>query len=205
MSKANIETWEERFAYEGYLFGTEPNAFLARNVQRIAAGADVLCVADGEGRNSTYLAALGHRVHAVEAASNALTKARALAAIRNVDVDFEQVDLEEWNWPVAAYDAVVAIFIQFTDPVGRAAMFERMAAALRPGGVLLLEGYGPKQLEYGTGGPKVLDHFYTVEGLRTAFPTLTIELLEAYDVVLDEGPRHQGMSALVDLIAIHPG
>lgn len=204
MSKANIDTWEERFAYEGYLFGTAPNAFLARHAQRIPADSDVLCVADGEGRNSTFLAGLGHRIHAVEAAENALAKARTLAAERDVDVRFEQADLEEWDWPVTAYDAVVAIFIQFTDPVGRARMFAQMAAALRPGGVLLLEGYGPGQLAYGTGGPKHLDHLYTVDELRTAFPTLTVELLEEYDAVLDEGPRHQGMSALVDLIARRP-
>ncbi len=201
MSKANIQTWEERFTYEGYLFGTEPNAFLARNAQRIPASADVLCVADGEGRNSTYLASLGHQVHAVEAATNALAKARALADERGVTVNFEHADLEEWDWPVAAYDAVVAIFIQFTDPAGRTEMFRHMQAALRPGGVLLLEGYGPRQLEFATGGPKILDHLYTLEGLRVAFPTLHIEHLKEYDRHLHEGPRHDGMSNLIDLVA----
>ena len=202
MSKANIATWEERFAGEGFLFGTAPNAFLEREVGRLAPGSRVLCVADGEGRNSTYLAGLGHDVHAVEAAANALAKARALAAERGVDVRFEQADLEEWDWPVGAYDAVVAIFIQFTDPVGRARMFAQMAAALQPGGLLLLEGYGPGQLAYGTGGPKHLDHLYTVDELAAAFPGFEVLLLEEYDRVLDEGPRHQGMSALVDLVAV---
>lgn len=201
MSKANIETWEERFAFDGYLFGTAPNAFLAREAGRLAPGSRVLCVADGEGRNSTHLAGLGHDVHAVEAAANALVKARSLAAERGVAVEFEQADLEEWAFPVAAYDAVVAIFIQFTDPAGRARMFAQMAAALRPGGLLLLEGYGPGQLAYGTGGPKHLDHLYTVDELATAFPGFDVLLLEEYDAVLDEGPRHQGMSALVDLVA----
>lgn len=204
MSKANIQTWEERFTYEGYLFGTEPNEFLAREAHRLPPHADVLCIADGEGRNSTYLATLGHNVHAVEAAANALAKAHVLTDERGVAVTFEQADLEEWDWPVAAYDAVVAIFIQFTDPVGRAAMFERMAAALRPGGVLQLEGYGPKQLENGTGGPKHLDHFYTVDELCSAFADCEVLLLEAYDADLDEGPRHQGRSALVDLVARTP-
>ena len=202
MSKANIATWEERFALDGFLFGTAPNEFLAREAARLAPGSRVLCVADGEGRNSTYLAGLGHDVHAVEAAANALAKAQALAAERGVDVTFEQVDLEEWNWPVGAYDAVVAIFIQFTDPVARARMFAQMAAALTPGGLLLLEGYGPGQLAYGTGGPKHLDHLYTVDELATAFPGFEVLLLEEYDRVLDEGPRHQGMSALVDLVAV---
>lgn len=204
MSKANIQTWEERFEGDGYLFGTAPNAFLAREAGRLGPGARVLCVADGEGRNSTYLAGLGHDVHAVEAAANALVKAERLAAERGVAVRFEQADLEEWDWPVAAYDAVVGIFIQFTDPAGRMAMFRRMAHALAPGGLLLLEGYGPGQLAYGTGGPKRLDHLYTVGELATAFPGFEVLLLEAYDAVLDEGPRHQGMSALVDLVARRP-
>ena len=202
MSKLNIETWEERFAGDEYIFGTAPNAFVTREAGRLKPGADVLCVADGEGRNSTWLAEQGHRVHAVEATTNAIVKAKALAAERGVEVHHEQVDLEAWDWPVAAYDAVVAIFIQFTDPIGRARMFAQMATALRPGGVLLLEGYGPGQLAYGTGGPKSLDHLYTLDELRTAFPTLRVELLEEYDRELDEGPRHRGMSALVDLVAI---
>lgn len=202
MSKLNIQTWEERFAGDEYIFGTAPNEFVTREAGRLKPGAEVLCVADGEGRNSTWLAEQGHRVHAVEAAANAIAKAKALAAERGVEVHHEQVDLEAWDWPVAAYDAVVAIFIQFTDPVGRAQMFGQMAATLRPGGVLLLEGYGPSQLAYGTGGPKSLDHLYTLDELRTAFPTLRVELLEEYDRELDEGPRHRGMSALVDLVAI---
>lgn len=202
MSKQNIAQWEVKFSTPDYQFGTAPNAFLVREAGRLAPQCDVLCIADGEGRNSTWLAEQGHRVHAVEAAANAIAKAKALTAERGVEVRHEQVDLEEWDWPVAAYDAVVGIFFQFTDPVGRAAMFARMAAALRPGGVLLIEGYGPKQLEYGTGGPKSLDHLYTIDELRTAFPTLRVELLEEYEVELDEGPRHRGMSGLVDLVAV---
>jgi SAM-dependent methyltransferase len=202
MSKQNIEQWEEKFSTPEYQFGTAPNGFLVRETSRLKPGADVLCIADGEGRNSTWLAEQGHRVHAVEAAANAIAKAKALAAERGVEVHHEQVDLETWVWPVAAYDAVVAIFIQFTDPVGRAQMFAQMTTALRPGGVLLLEGYGPGQLAYGTGGPKSLDHLYTLDELRIAFPTLRVELLEEYDVELDEGPRHRGMSALVDLVAV---
>ena len=202
MSKQNIEQWEEKFSTPEYQFGTDPNGFLVREAARLKPGADVLCIADGEGRNSTWLAEQGHHVHAVEAAANAIAKAQALATERGVEVRHEQVDLEEWDWPVATYDAVVGIFIQFTDPVGRARMFAQMAAALRPGGVILLEGYGPGQLAYGTGGPKSLDHLYAVEELRTAFPTLTVALLEEYDVELDEGPRHRGMSSVVDLVAV---
>ena len=204
MSKQNIAQWEEKFSTPEYQFGTSPNGFLVREAGRLTPHAKVLCIADGEGRNSTWLAEQGHRVHAVEAAMNAIEKARALALERGVTIKHEQVDLEDWEWPVEQYDAVVAIFIQFTDTIGRARMFAQIEAALRPGGVLLLEGYGPGQLAYKTGGPKTIDHLYTVDELSTIFSTLRVELLEEYDQELDEGPRHHGRSALVALVAVKP-
>ncbi len=202
--KPTIAEWERKFAGAGYEFGTAPNAFLVREAPRIVMPGDVLCIADGEGRNSTWLAEQGHRVHAVEASLNAIAKAQALAGSRGVEVRHEQVDLDEWSWPVAAYDAVIAIFIQFSDPDGRRRLFSQIAAALRPGGVLLIEGYGRGQLAFATGGPKSAVYLYTVGEMESAFPALDLQLLAEYDVPLDEGPRHRGMSALVDLVAVAP-
>ena len=197
--------WDERFASEDYHFGTEPNAFLVAEAHRIAPGAEVLAVADGEGRNGVYLAGRGARVHAVEGSPVAIEKAKRLAAARGVTLRHEHVDVLAWDWPVAAYDAVVAIFVQFVDPVDRPAFFRNMQQALKPGGVLLLEGYGPRQLAYGTGGPRHAPQLYTVDLLRDAFADLRIETLRAYDAVIEEGPGHSGMSALVDLVAVRPG
>ncbi|MFZ4756408.1 MAG: SAM-dependent methyltransferase [Miltoncostaeaceae bacterium] len=202
--KPTIAEWERKFAGAEYEFGTAPNAFLVREAPRIVTPGDVLCIADGEGRNSTWLAEQGHRVHAVEASLNAIAKAKALASSRGVEVRHEQVDLDEWSWPVAAYDAVVAIFIQFSDPDGRRRLFPRMAAALRPGGVLLIEGYGPGQLAFATGGPKSAEYLYAVDEMESAFPALEVRSLAEYDAMLDEGARHRGMSALVDLVAVAP-
>ncbi|MCX6410516.1 MAG: class I SAM-dependent methyltransferase [Actinobacteria bacterium] len=202
--KPAIADWERKFAGADYEFGTAPNAFLVREAPRIAAGSDVLCIADGEGRNSTWLAEQGHRVHAVEASRNAIAKADALARSRGVKVRHEQVDLDEWSWPIASYDAVVAIFVQFSDPDGRRRIFPRMGASLRPGGVLIIEGYGLGQLAFATGGPKSAEYLYTVDEMQTAFPGLTLQTIAEYDAVLSEGTRHSGMSALLDLVAVAP-
>jgi len=202
--KPTIAEWERKFAGAEYEFGTAPNAFLVREAPRIVMPGDVLCIADGEGRNSTWLAEQGHRVHAVEASLNAIAKAQAHAGSRGVEVRHEEVDLDEWSWPVAAYDAVIAIFIQFLDPDGRRRLFSQIAAALRPGGVLLIEGYGRGQLAFASGGPKSAEYLYTVGEMKSAFPALDLQLLAEYDVPLDEGPRHRGMSALVDLVAVAP-
>lgn len=200
------ETWNQRFADAGdeFVFGEAPNHFLREQAGRIPAGARVLAVADGEGRNSVFLAARGHAVHAVDFSSVALAKARRLAAREGVSIDFEEADVLAWEWPAEAYDAVVAIFVQFATPAERGPLFQRLRDALRPGGVLLLHGYAPKQVEFGTGGPPDPAHMYTEAMLRYAFAGLEILVLRSYEQVIREGRGHGGRSALIDLVARRP-
>lgn len=205
MSLSGVEMWNQRYAGEAYLFGERPNAFLAREAGRLARGARVLAVADGEGRNGVWLAEQGCSVLSLDASPVAQDKARRLAAARGVTLDFELADLTAWAWPEAAFDAIAAIFIQFAGPALRAELFAGMTRALKPGGVLLLEGYRPEQLAYGTGGPRIEENLYTEAMLREAFPGFEIELLAAYDAAIEEGAGHSGMSALIDLVARKPG
>jgi hypothetical protein len=83
----------------------------------------------------------------------------------------------------------------------RAKIFAGMKRALKPGGLLILEGYRPKQLEYGTGGPPVAENMYTRELLEAAFGDMEILHLAEYDAMIEEGTGHKGMSALIDLVA----
>jgi SAM-dependent methyltransferase len=195
--------WDQRYGQPGYLFGTEPADFLKREAARIPAGARVLCVADGEGRNSVYLAGQGHQVTAFDASDVAVQKARKLAAERAATLDFLVSGVETWNWD-QRHDAVVAVFVQFAPPDLRRRMFDWMARAVAPGGLLLLHGYAPRQVGYGTGGPPTADNMYTTEMLRKAFEGLDILRLEDYDAEIDEGPGHSGKSALIDLVARKP-
>ena len=146
--------WDARYAAEGFLFGTEPADFLVAQAPHVPPGSKVLCVADGEGRNSVYLAGLGHTV--------------------------------------TAFDL-------------RARMFAWMARAVRPGGVLLLHGYAPRQVDYGTGGPPYAENMYTENMLRDAFAGWDILHIADYDADIDEGPGHSGLSGLVDFVARKPG
>ncbi|MBX7488628.1 methyltransferase domain-containing protein [Qipengyuania sp. GH25] len=145
--------WDERYATGEYLFGTAPNAFLAREVHGLAPGSKVLAIADGEGRNSVFLAQHGHRVVATDVSARALDKARALAKRRGVEVEYWQVNLAEWEWPAEAFDAVVGIFRQFAGPGLREDIFDGIHRSLKRGGLLLLEGYREEQLAFQTGGP----------------------------------------------------
>ena len=193
--------WNARFAEPGYLFGTVPNRFLASQAQRLHAGQRALAIADGEGRNGVWLATQGLDVTAVDFSPVALAKARVLAEGAGVSLTALEADIGAWTWPEAAFDVVAAIFIQFAAPELRAAIFRGIHTTLRPGGLVMLQGYRPEQLAYGTGGPPHAENMYTAALLRSAFADMDILHLAEHDSPLAEGNGHAGMSALVDLVA----
>lgn len=203
-SSAELERWNKRFAAPEYIFGTGPNAFLRAHAALLRPGQRALCVADGEGRNSVWLAERGLEVTAFDFSPIGVEKARRLAAERGVAVRYDIATVYDWRWPQAAFDVVAAIFVQFADPAMRAFMFERIVAALVPGGLLLLEGYTPRQLEHGTGGPSKVENLYTEALLREAFRGMEILELREYEDELDEGGAHSGRSAVIDLVARKP-
>lgn len=161
----------------------------------------MLCVADGEGRNSVWLARRGVRVDAFDVSAVGLNKARKLAAQAQVSVQYALASTDDYDWPVAQLDGVAAIFVQFADPDMRHRLFDHIKRALKPGGVLVLQGYTPEQLAYGTGGPREASHLYTRELLEASFGDMDILTLETYERELDEGPGHRGRSALIGLVA----
>ena len=203
-SIAAARTWNERFSGEDYVFGREPNEYLRAQAELFAPGSRVLCVADGEGRNSVWLARQGLQVEAFDVAQAGVAKARRLADEAEVSVAYHVAGCDEWAWAVDAYNIVVAVFVQFADPEMRERLFANIVRALKPGGLLVLQGYTPKQLEYKAGGPGALSHLYTADLLRRAFASLQIVELVEYEAELREGARHAGRSALVGLVARRP-
>jgi len=198
------ETWNRRFEGADFLFGTEPNAWLREHAGAFPHGGRVLSVADGEGRNSVWLAKQGFAVDAFDIAEVGVAKARAFAAREGVAVNFQVADVDGYRWQAGHWDGIAAIFVQFADPALRTRLFERIVAGLKPGGVLVLQGYTPKQLEYRTGGPPILSHLYTEAMLREAFTALQILELRDYEAEVHEGRGHDGRSALIGLVARRP-
>jgi SAM-dependent methyltransferase len=197
---AEYERWQQRFSAPGYLFGTAPNAFLKAQAPLLRKGARALAVADGEGRNGVFLAEQGLDVLSVDFSPVAQEKVRKLAQQRGVTIRVEQADIINWDWPEAAFDVVAAIFFQFAPPAERQKIFEGIKHTLKPGGLLLLEGYTPKQLEYKTGGPSKIENLYTREMLEQAFGDFASLDIKEHDSVIEEGAGHGGMSALIDLV-----
>lgn len=194
-------TWNRRFTAEGYLFGTEPNAWLREHAGLWQPGQRVLSVADGEGRNSVWLARQGLQVDAFDISEVGVAKARRLAAEQGVSCNFSVNDCDDFAWPQDTYDGVAAIFVQFADPALRQRLFANIQRSLKPGATLVLQGYTPKQLEYKTGGPPLASHLYTPELLRESFAAMEIVELREYEAEVAEGTGHSGHSALIGLVA----
>lgn len=193
------EFWDTRFAGRDFAYGTEPNAFLVAQRGYLQPSISCLAVADGEGRNGVWLAQQGLRVLSVDSSSVGLGKAQSLAAARGVTIETQLADLLTWDWPVARFDIVAAIFIHFL-PAHRARMHAAMLGALKPGGVLIMEAFHPDQLQFNSGGPPVFEMLYTAEMLRADFADAEILLLEEQHTGLAEGMYHRGTAAVVRLV-----
>ncbi len=195
--------WDERYAAEGYAYGTEPNDFLRAEAARIRSGGRVLCLAEGEGRNAVFLAGLGYRVTAMDLSPVGLGKARALAAKAGVEIATVAADLAEFDLGRARWDGVVAIWAHLP-PELRRDVHARIVDALAPGGVVLLEAYTERQLEMpGRGGPPAAmrEHLMSLAALREEFAGLEIEVGRELDRDVQEGEYHRGESAVVQVVA----
>ena len=196
--------WESRFNKPEYEFGKAPNEFLTRCKPLLPKSGRALAVADGEGRNGVWLAEQGLEVLSIDFSPAAQKKARALAAEHGVTIAVEQADVHAWPYPEAAFDVVVEIFTQFSTPAERPLKWAGMRRALKPGGLLILEGYTPKQLQYATGGPKQIEHLYTRAMLEQAFGDFRDLKIVEEERVMNEGAGHAGMSAVINLTGRKP-
>jgi SAM-dependent methyltransferase len=203
-SSPEYARWESRFDKPEYEFGKAPNEFLARCKQLLPKSGRALAVADGEGRNGVWLAEQGLDVVSTDFSPSAQKKGRALAAERSVSVTFEQADMHTWPYPDAAFDVMVEIFTQVSTPAERRLKWAGIRRALKPGGLLILEGYSPKQLEYGTGGPKVVENLYTRAMLEKEFGDFHDLKIEEEEREMREGTAHAGMSAVIHLTGRKP-
>jgi SAM-dependent methyltransferase len=204
VSTAEYERWEARYRVPDYVFGTAPNEFLAGCRELLPRGGRALAVADGEGRNGVWLAEQGLDVLAIDFSPTAQEKARALARDRGVTLEIRRADVHAFDYPEAAFDVVVEIFAQFSTPAERSAKWTGMRRALKSGGLLILQGYTPKQLHYGTGGPKQVEQLYTRAMLEQAFGDFETVRLAEEERELHEGASHVGMSAVIGLAARKP-
>lgn len=188
--------WDERFAQAEPVYGEHPNAYLRAQAYRLTPGCKVLVPGDGYGRNGMWLARQGFRVSTVDLSPVGVERGRKAARAAGLAMSIEEADLATWPWPVGDFDAVASIFLHLPPDI-RPQIHGKMLAALKPGGLLIIEAFTPAQLQNSSGGPKQVELLYTSEILRKDFAEAdALELLEV-EIDLDEGRMHRGPAAVV--------
>ncbi|PKN12689.1 MAG: SAM-dependent methyltransferase [Deltaproteobacteria bacterium HGW-Deltaproteobacteria-4] len=194
--------WDERYACDDYIYGKEPNDFLRSCAGKIPAG-KVLTLAEGEGRNAVYLAAQGYEVTAVDNSSVALEKARQLAAERNVSITTIHADLGDFTIEADEWEGIISCFCHLPVTL-RASLHQAVVRGLKPGGMLVFEGFSKEQLSYGTGGPQSLDLLMKLEELQQELVGLKFVHAVQVEREVREGLGHTGLAAVVQLLGIKP-
>ena len=192
--------WDQRYATDQYVYGTEANEFLQQHAARLPMG-KVLCLADGEGRNSVYLASLGYDVTAVDSSAVGLAKAQKLATDKGVTITTQVVDLADYDLGENQWQGIVSIFCHLPPPL-RKQVHNQLAGALAADGVVLLEAYTPAQLQHGTGGPPVAAMMMQAAELEQEISGLVIEKNQELEREIHEGQGHSGTGAVVQYIAV---
>jgi cyclopropane fatty-acyl-phospholipid synthase-like methyltransferase len=195
-----LERWNARFSTPHYLFGESPNAYLRQMQPQLLPGKTLL-LADGEGRNSVWLAQQGLELDAFDFSPVAVQKAQKLAEKNAVNVNFQCCNWESFDWAPQRYTNIVGVFFQFVNPEARAQLFSKIDQALKPGGILLIQGYGKEQMQFTSGGPGVLENLYDEALLCAAFAQYKVLDIRTYTEAISEGEGHSGMSALVGFLA----
>lgn len=190
--------WNQRYHSEEYIYGTEPNSFLAQNA-KILSG-PVLSLAEGEGRNAVFLASLGLEVLGVDGSEVGLAKARKLAASKGVKIQTKVADLAEYTPPAGAFGSVVSISAHLPSEI-RKRLYPLVERCLKPGGILILEAYAKAQISRDTGGPRDLDMLMSCADLKREFPDLEPILSQEIDREVIEGKFHTGLASVVQFIA----
>lgn len=192
------DTWNARYAAPEYIYGQSPNVFFAEHLHGLTPGR-ILLPADGEGRNAVFAAEQGWQVTAFDWSEQAQAKALRLAESRGVTIDFRVMDAAEAHFE-PEFDLIALIYAHFPPPI-RAAFHPKVAGFLKPGGMVVMEGYAKGQVEYQqryqSGGPSTPAMLFSVDELRREMSGLTEVFSEEVEVVLNEGLLHQGLARVV--------
>lgn len=191
--------WDDRYRHPRYFYGTAPNALVAEALRDLPPGRG-LYAAEGEGRNAVFAAELGHEVVAFDGSVEGRRKALALAAERGVSIEYLVCDAADADWEVPGpYDHVVLCYFH-TPPEVRPVLHARFAAALKPGGRMIVVSFAKEQLGRGTGGPPRLEWLHDLDEIRGEFPGVDWTRAEKLEVEQSEGAGHDGIGVVNVLV-----
>lgn len=190
--------WNERYSQEEYVYGENPNVFLAAQLSSLVPG-KVVFPCEGEGRNAVYAAQEGWTVFAFDNSEAGQKKALQLADKKNVSIDYAIADALAITYEENSLDLVVFIYAHFPPSI-RAVIHQKAMQWLKPGGKIVMEAFNPNQLNHHSGGPKELSMLYTEDMLAADFEGLQIERNKCLQIELSEGAFHKGLADVIQFV-----
>jgi len=192
------EFWDEKYTKQPFLYGEKPNDFFRETIQDLKPGS-LLLPGEGEGRNAVYAARHGWRVTALDSSRVAINNALKLAGRYGVTINYLYTDLINDPLPAEQYDLIALCFLHLPEQF-RPDFHQVLMEHLNPGGILIGEFFSREQLKYNSGGPKDPSMLYTRENLIEDFSNYRLISLEQINIMLNEGPGHQGPGNVLRLI-----
>ncbi len=193
------EFWNQRYSAPEYAYGDQPNEFFREQLAGLSPG-KILFPLEGEGRNAVHAAMMGWTVEAFDQSEEGRKKAFRLAEKQQVTINYQIGLMEDMLYPEGHFDAVALIFAHFSPEV-RTRYHHKVVSWIKPGGTLILEGFGKDQIRFVSGGPRDPAMLFSKEELEHDFSGLAVQLLTEKEVILDEGLFHQGPAAVIQMKA----
>jgi len=142
--------WDDRYGGDRIWSG-DPNPLLVRYTADLTPGT-ALDAGSGEGGDVIWLATRGWRVTGADISPVALRRSAGIAAEAGPEVaariTWQQANLLTWEPPAGQFDLVSAQFVHLPT-AERESLHRRLAAAVRPGGTLLITSHHPADIETG--------------------------------------------------------
>lgn len=190
--------WDSRYASESYVYGMQPNDYLKKSLAGVNPGT-ILLPAEGEGRNAVFAAKLGFAVTAFDTSFEGRKKALRLAADHNVEIEYQVASFETIILTENHFDVIALIFAHM-NPDRRRQYHRELLRYLKPGGLLIFQGFSKEQINYQSGGPRDVNMLFSEDELKGDFSELkTLQITSGF-TFLTEGDFHQGKAAVINVL-----
>lgn len=197
--------WDNRYANENYAYGIAPNVFFKDALSKYELAGTILLAAEGEGRNAVYAAKKGLAVTAFDTSIEGKKKALRLAEKENVAIDYQVGDFFDLDLVNNQYDSAALIYAHFPPPL-LSKYHKKVAELIKPGGMIILEGFSTEHLALrnanpDVGGPNKLEMLFSKESIKSDFSEFEVIQLEEVEVDLSEGDFHNGIGKVIRFVA----
>lgn len=200
INKEIQDRWDARFREHPFTYGRAPVELFEKHLAKISSLGSVLLPAEGEGRHALFAAKEGWKVTAFDLSPVGRESTLKAAAKQNLEIDYTICGVLEFE-SAEQFDLLGLFYAHWPAAIRREA-HRHLQNFLKPEGRLVLQAFSKAQIDLNSGGPKNLDMLFSIEELQEDFDQIQWSLAAEKELILDEGPFHQGPAQLIQLLGV---